>query len=227
MNLVNRHRLALVAALLTLLNPLLVFPYIRVEVGNDRSGLGTHLLSIAERVGLIYAEAVNCLNLEFIHLVLGDTGNEDFVYAYLAYLTHHMDSGIPVVEVTYNGNSLSVGSPYVEENALNAVNSLFMSAELVVKIVVGSLTEQVAVNLAELNREVVTVLILVVITFLVPCAVVIVEYSVGMHIRRENTFFVHKESAMNFASVLIYKFNGVTLRKINRNPESVFCKVRA
>src|SRR5712675_1564841 len=131
-----------------------VVPLIGIQVGDDRTGLRAQLG--AKRVGV---------GLERDHV---SVGADDFVLVDGAFIqfgdkklpnsggatsAHRIYTAVPMIEIANYADAAAAGRPDREIDAANPFESLNVCAELIVGVVVAAFTHEVQIELAEEERE--------------------------------------------------------------------------
>ena len=159
MHLVDADRSRRVIRLASGLHPFAVLPLVSVERGHHRAVFGTQLHREAVGVGLEQGAAAACTQFELVLGARPDTGNEEFPDPRAAAHLHRVPSTVPEIERSYDAHPLRVRRPDGEQRPGQPVEPGWMRTELVVDGVVVALAEQVQVEVRQLRREIVGVVL--------------------------------------------------------------------
>jgi hypothetical protein len=130
----------------------------RVEVGHDRGRLRPHLGGKGDRIGLQRQHfAVLADNLVLVMVAHLRARHEDFPKTVAAH-PHGVPASIPEVEVADDAHTPGSGRENDEAHARGAFEHHRVGAELLVECGVGTLAEQVEVELAQDRREAIGIL---------------------------------------------------------------------
>src|SRR6266481_5268836 len=127
-------------SLRALRNPCAVVPFVVIEAGDDRTGLGPELGT--EGVGIRLERqdiSIRADNFIFVDCAFVEFGEEEFPDAGRASRTRVMDAAVPTVEVTNDADTLCAGGPYGEVDAADAFESYDVGAEFFVGVVMAAL----------------------------------------------------------------------------------------
>ena len=150
MDLVDRHRLVECLPNAAMRDPILVTPGEVGDVPDDRGRLGANLRRESVGVGLLDQVAVvPALDLELVDLAVAEVRDEDLPDAGRAPVAHRVASAVPVIEVPDHAHPLGVGRPDREMDAAEALVHPEVSAEPLVVPIVGSLAEQVQIEVGQ------------------------------------------------------------------------------
>ena len=86
-----------------------------------------------------------------VHLAGFRIGNEPLPYADVIFVRDDVSFSIPVIELTYNRYALCIRSPHCEVGSVYSVDGGGVRTELLIKIVVRSMTEKILIQFSE-NR---------------------------------------------------------------------------
>ena len=150
MHFVDRHRPAQPALLPgPRRHPVRVGPLVVFAVPHDRRGARRRLEVARERVGLQHRVSVGAEHFELVGGALLEPGNERFPVAGLLQHAHRMRATVPAVEVADDVDAAGVWRPHREVHAAHALVLDDARAQLLERLEVGALAEQVKVEVGQ------------------------------------------------------------------------------
>ncbi len=159
MHFVDVDRLQVMRRRLARVDPVCIVPLVAFERGDDRSRARTQLHRKAVRIGLEDGGAGPGADLVLVERARPDARHEQLPDPGTAAGLQRVLAAVPQVERTDHADAFCVGRPDGEPRAGQAVEFGRMRAELVVDRVVIAFAEQVQVEVGELRREVVRVVL--------------------------------------------------------------------
>jgi hypothetical protein len=150
---VDVDRRAAPVGLRAALQPGLVAPAVAIEVGHDGRRLRTQLHTKSEGIGFQQQIVSVSADLVLVGGALADAGHEQLPHARAATRLHGVLAAIPQIEVADHADAFRIRRPHREVHAVNALAHTQLRAELVIDAVVAAFAEQVQVEVRELVRE--------------------------------------------------------------------------
>ena len=127
-------------------------------VEHDRRCLGPHFRGKGHRIGLQRQMlAVGADDIEFIVVARPGVRDEQFPVADAAH-AHRMAPRIPEIEIADHADPPRVGREHDEGDPVNAIERHRVRTELVVKTLVGALTQEIEIEIAQDRGEAVGII---------------------------------------------------------------------
>jgi hypothetical protein len=131
------------------LNPFVIAPFETIEI-EDQGGCLDPVLPIeSKRITFQNNLAKTISHFEFVMSPFDDSRDKDLPDPALDPFSHWMASTIPAVEIAYDADALSIGTPHAKRGAGVPIDLGQMGAELFVDIIVVALLKEVHVQLPE------------------------------------------------------------------------------
>ena len=121
MDFVDRNRGVKTLPLLPLGHPLLITPFVTVQIPDDGGRVGTHFRQVSIRIRFEREIAMMPrLDFELVELTLPQPGDKDLPDSRPAARPHGMAPSVPLIEVSDDAHALGVGRPYGKADAFRA-----------------------------------------------------------------------------------------------------------
>src|SRR5271166_2093666 len=150
MDFVDRNRGVKLLPLLPCGHPLLVTPFVTVQIPDDGGRVRTHFRQVSIRVRFEREIAMMPrLDFELVELTLLQPRDEDLPHPRRAARPHGMAPPVPLIEVSDNAHTLGIGRPYGKADASRARMFEDARAKLLIQPEVGALSEQVQIKIRQ------------------------------------------------------------------------------
>ena len=126
----------------------------RIEIGDDRAGLGTKFAAEGVRIGFEREKiSVGAENFVFVDGAFADFGEEKFPDAGRASRTHGMDATVPAVHIAYDADTFCCRGPDGEVGSGDASDGVEMRAEFFVSVEMTAFADEMQIEIGEEKRE--------------------------------------------------------------------------
>ena len=149
MHLIDGHRLVLVnhvAVVFLVVLPLLVMPFVCIQIGNDRGVIRTALRCIAIRIGFQHDIAVFILNGELIQPAFADTRHKKLPDAGSGDHLHGTLASVPGIEIANYTYTSGIRRPDSEIRACLSVLLCQMCPHFVVDFIMIPLSKKIGIQ---------------------------------------------------------------------------------
>ena len=137
-----------------LLDPGVVVPLVRFEIGDDRAGLGAEFAAKSVGIGFEREKvAVGAEDFVFVDGAFGDFGEKEFPDAGRAARTHGMDAAVPAIHYPDDADAFRGGRPDGEMSSGNPSDGVEMRAEFFVSVEVAAFADEMEIEVREEKRE--------------------------------------------------------------------------
>ena len=143
---IDDHRITLNIKFLAFLHPCGIRPFQIAEICNNGCCARTELSLISERIGFVKVLALVTDDKVLVHLAGFRIGNEPLPYADVIFICDDVSLSIPVIELTDDRYTLCIRSPHCEVSSVYSVDGGGVRTELLIKIVVRSMTEKILIQ---------------------------------------------------------------------------------
>ncbi len=152
MDFVDRDGLAERIGLRAAFHPLVVVPFVRVEIGNNGCRARGHFGRKPVRVGLVYGMSV-AEDAILVAIAVFERGNEQFPNAAGNVFAHLVCAAIPAIEIADHAHTRCVRSPNGEIHPLDAFDGPLMRAQTFVRFPMAAFAEEIQIVIGHHGRK--------------------------------------------------------------------------
>src|SRR3569623_1617387 len=153
MHLIDAHRRLVEILLGAPREPVRITPLVTMNVPGQRSGLRPVLGEEGKGIALVEEFSMRADQLKLVVRIRTNAGNEQFPNARLNAAAHGMRATVPSIEISDHGHATCVRRPYGKLCPLHPVHLTAVRAEVIVKLPVRALAEEVHVQITQAEAE--------------------------------------------------------------------------